>query len=476
MKNEALTDQLPKADPAIFVIFGITGNLARHRLLPALYHLMKDDLLNEHTTIVGVSRRELSVDELINTVELCVLEEDKVCDPTVLDKFRNHLKSIQLDPTNEADYDRLLQTLNAIEDTNGVCMHRLYYLSIPPQVYEPVIRNLGEHGLNAGCPHHEGESRLLVEKPFGYDLASATELIADTGRYFSEAQVFRIDHYLAKETVQNILVFRGHNPVFSSVWGSEHISAIDITLSEQIGVEGRADFYDNVGALRDVVQNHMMQLLALATMELPADNTSQALHNAKQQLMASIRSADPATDRVVRGQYAGYADEVHNPGSTTETFVSIGLHIDNERWRGTAITLTAGKALEAKRTTITLTFTRPERPDIMNKLTFRIQPDEGIDVVLTVKRPGFQRQTEPVRMNFSYADVFDKPEHPEAYERVLLDAINGNHSLFATSDEILESWRVFEPVLQAWANNSSDLLIYEPGSQGPNETQAQYSL
>lgn len=465
-----------RSQPAIFVIFGITGNLARHRLLPALYHLMKDDLLDEHTIIVGASRRELSVDELINTVELCVLEEDKVCDPAVLEKFRKHLRSVRLDATNEEDYDHLLETLNTIENEQGMCMHRLYYLSIPPQVYEPVIRNLGEHGLNAGCPHHKGESRLLVEKPFGYDLASATELIENTARYFSESQVFRIDHYLAKETAQNILVFRSHNPVFASVWNNQQVSAIDITLSEQIGVEGRADFYDNVGALRDVVQNHVMQLLALVTMELPADNTSHALHESKKQLMAAIQPVDPATDRVVRGQYAGYADEVHNPGSVTETFVSLDLHIDNERWRGVPVTLTAGKALESKHTTITLTFSQPEQPATMNKLTFRIQPNEGIDVVLTVKQPGFRRETDQVRMNFSYADVFERPEHPEAYERVLLDAINGNHSLFATSDEILESWRVFEHVLQAWANSSADLLGYEPGAAGPVEAQALHAL
>lgn len=452
-------------EPAIFVIFGITGNLAQHKLLPALYHLIKDDLLHEHTEIVGVSRGKMTVDELLSKVELCVLEADNVCDPIVLRKFRKQLKMVQLDPVNPEDYDTLLTTLNKIEAAHGMCMNRLYYLSIPPQVYEPVIENFGLHHLNDGCPHHVGVSRLLVEKPFGYDLVSARELVENTAKYFTEDQVFRIDHYLAKETAQNILVFRSHNPIFASIWDRRHVSAIDLTFSEKIGIEGRADFYDNVGALRDVVQNHLMQLLALVTMELPQSRLAHSgLHRAKRELLAAIKPVDPRT--VVRAQYVGYQKEVKNPGSTTETYVRLPLSINNNRWHGVPVTLTAGKALASKDVSISVTFT-PRKSTAMNRLTFRIQPNEGIDVELTVKRPGFEDKTDIVKMDFSYKNTFVEPGHPDAYERVLVDAVKGDHSLFATSAEVLEAWRILQPALTAWEQSSDNLKTYKSGTEIP---------
>jgi glucose-6-phosphate 1-dehydrogenase len=460
---------IDKLEPTIFVIFGITGDLAQRKLLPAIYHLIKDGLLHEHTAIVGVSRRDITVAELLNQVELCVLEADNVCDETVLEKFRYKLRMIRFDPVKDDDYDTLLQTLNDIEDKHDMCMNRLYYLSIPPQVYEPVIRNFGTHHLNEGCQHKKAVSRLLVEKPFGYDLESAKDLIEITSRYFSEDQIFRIDHYLAKETVQNILVFRNHNPIFTSLWDHHHISAIDISLSEQLGVEGRAEFYDNVGALRDIVQNHLLQLLALVTMELPKSiHNSAALHQAKQALLASIPPLNMANANVTRAQYVGYREEVKNPRSTTETFVSLTLTIDSERWQSVPITIRTGKALKAKRSTIVITFASPAEPDTTNKLTFRIQPNEGIDVELIVKRPGFEDKIEIVQMDFSYRGVFSEPEHPDAYERVLVDAIKGDHSLFATSEEVLAAWHILQPILDAWERTDDDLLIYELGSDGPS--------
>ena len=458
-------------EPAIFVIFGITGDLAKRKLLPALYHLMKDDLLHEHTTILGVSRRAMHIDEIINVMELCVLESDKVCDPAVLKKFRARLKMLQLNPVIAADYDKLRHALDEVEETHGVCMNRLYYLSIPPQVYEPVIQNLGLHGLQKGCEHNVATSRLLVEKPFGYDLTSAQELITSTARYFNEEQIFRIDHYLAKETVQNILTFRQQNPIVADLWDHMHICRIDLILSEQIGVEGRSEFYDNVGALRDVAQNHLMQLLTLATMELPSDlHNSHALHEAKQKLLASIAPVDVHKDYIVRAQYTGYREEVANPHSATETFVRLGLTIDNKRWNGVPVTITTGKALREKRTAIAVTFYTHEQEDLTNKLTFRIQPNEGIDIELQVKRPGFADRMQTVPMDFSYQRAFDQPEHPDAYERVLVDAVRGDHSLFATSEEVLQSWRVLQPVLDAWEQTDQDLLRYAPGSDGPQVT------
>lgn len=458
----------PQLEPAIFVIFGITGDLAQRKLLPALYHLIKDGLLHEHTEIVGLSRREISDDELIDKVKLCVLEADNICDASVLAQFKKHLRLARVDPVNSDDYQTLHQTLDDIETKHGMCMNRLYYLSIPPQVYAPVIANLGAHGLNKGCQHHNAVSRLLVEKPFGYDRASAEELIEETARHFHEDQVFRIDHYLAKETVQNILVFRAQNPVFASLWDKQHIASIELALSEQIGVEGRAGFYDNVGALRDVVQNHLLQLLALVAMELPKSlGDSQALHTAKQKLLESIPPLDMRTSKVIRAQYEGYREEVMNPHSATETYVSLELGIDTPRWQDVPIRITTGKALASRHSTIVVTFGAPEAPDTSNKLTFRIQPNEGIDVELIVKRPGFDDKTELVQMDFSYHGAFGTPHHPDAYERVLVDAVRGDHSLFASSEEVLASWRILQPVLTAWEQGSTDLLTYKPGSSGP---------
>jgi len=456
----------PPSEPAIFVIFGITGDLAQRRLLPALYHLVKDKLLHEHTAIVGVSRKPMSPDELLEKVELCVLEADNVCDPTALADFRQRLRMVQLDPAQGADYDHLRTTMDGIEQANGMCMHRLFYLSIPPQVYQPVIENLGTHQLNVGCQHNRGLSRLLVEKPFGYDLSSAEDLIKSTAVHFTEEQVFRIDHYLAKETVQNILVFRRQNPVFANQWHSGYVRSIQIDMLEQIDIEGRGEFYDHVGALRDVVQNHLMQLLALVTMELPSQqDDEQALHQAKQTVLGLVNPADPA--KAIRGQYSGYRNAVDDHQSNTETYARVELTINNDRWRNVPITVAAGKALENKRTAITVTF-GADGTDAANKLTFRIQPNEGIAVELVVKRPGFEHKTELVDMDFSYHGAFNEPEHPDAYERVLIDAIRGDHSLFATSEEILAAWRALQPVITAWQQaGSDDLKPYEQHTTGP---------
>jgi glucose-6-phosphate 1-dehydrogenase len=457
-------DQL---EPVIFVIFGITGNLAQQRLLPALYHLLKDDLLPKQMEIVGVSRRRISVKQLLKNVELCVLETDHICDPEVLKAFQHKLKMLQLDPVKETDYDKLRKYLQTIEDTHGRCMNWLFYLSIPPHVYEPVIRNLGRCHLNQGCRHHRGVTRLLVEKPFGYDLVSAQDLIQSTNRYFSEDQIFRIDHYLAKETVQNILVFRSENPIFNSLWDHHFIRSINIDLYETIGINGRVDFYENVGALRDVVQNHLLQLMALITMEIPKNiRDNQSLHQAKQVLFDQVKAVDLKKAGMVRAQYKGYRVEVNNRRSTTETYVSLKLYIDNQRWHGVPIRITTGKALNDDRTTIQLIFA--STGDVAtNTLTFRVQPNEGIDIDLVVKRPGFEDKTETVRMDFKYQDTFIEPGHPDAYERVLVDAVKGDHSLFATSQEVIATWRILQPILNAWEKRSDDLKCYPIGTSGP---------
>jgi glucose-6-phosphate 1-dehydrogenase len=449
-------------EPAILTVFGITGDLSQRKLLPALYHLIKDNLLHEQTHIVGVSRQNMSVDELLSNVELCVLEQDNVCDPDALKRLRDALSMVQLDPENSADYVHLKHELDEIESRYGTCMNRLFYLSIPPKIFVPVVQNLGEQGLNKGCQHNTAVSRLLIEKPFGHDLKNAQELISKTAEYFDEAQIFRIDHYLAKESVQNVLTFRHHNPVFSDSWNGKYITNIQVTAHEKIGVEGRGGFYDDVGALRDLVQSHLLQLLALVLVDITHTDEDAALHNAKQVVLESLQATH--LEQSVRGQYEGYAQEVENDNSMTETFVRLHLSSSLENWAGTNITIETGKALAEKRTEIVLTYA--DDAGSTNDLTFRIQPNEGIDLTITAKKPGFEHALQHVTMDFSYNGAFDEPSHPDAYERVLVDAARGDHSLFATSNEVIASWQALQPLLDYWTTNT-DIKPYTSGSGGP---------
>jgi glucose-6-phosphate 1-dehydrogenase len=452
--------------PSIIVIFGITGDLSQRYLLPALYHLIKDGLLHEQTEIVGISRRDMTADELLDKVELCVNETDNVCDPEALKKMHDQTRMFKMDLTDEEAYVRLHESLDAIEAEKGMCMNRLYYLSIPPQVYGPIIGLMGKAGLNTSCVHGEAMTRLLVEKPFGYDLISAENLIAETGNVFGEDQIFRIDHYLAKETVQNILTFRFQNPIFESLWNNEHIQSIEISASEQIGIEGRAQFYEPVGALRDLIQSHLLQILAIVTMDQPDILDSDHLHASRQALLDSVIAvpADRVVDQAVRGQYEGYREEVANADSTTETFAGIHISINSDRWRNVPITIWTGKALDQKKTAVAMAFKgHGEQP---NMLRFRIQPNEGIELDLLAKKPGFETELQTASMDFSYKQNFASVDHPNAYERVLVDAVRGDHTLFATGGEVLTAWRIVQPVLDEWRKNSSDLKDYPKGSAG----------
>lgn len=466
-----MSDELPlpaSMEPTIFIIFGITGDLAQRYLLPALYHLFKDGRLDEHTEIVGVTRRDVTTEQLFQEVELCVNEAENVCDPDALKAMHDHSRMVQMDLNDSESYGKLLETLNAIEEEKGVCMNRLYYLSIPPQVYGPVIQHMGEQGLNKSCQHDTAVSRLLVEKPFGYDLLSAQDLIAGTGQVFKEEQIFRIDHFLAKETVQNILTFRFKNPLFEPLWNAEHISRIDIAASEKISIEGRVQFYEPLGALRDLIQNHLMQLLAITTMDQPAAMTSDDIHASKQHLLDQVQAvpANEVESRARRGQYEGYKEEVNNPHSATETYADITLYVDSERWRDVPIRLWTGKSLAEKKYEITVHF-RGKQGEPGNHLRFRIQPNEGIELDLLTKKPGFDDRMQTVPMEFSYEQTFDDHGHPNAYERVLVDAIKGDRTLFTTSEEVLASWRTVQPVLDEWGKRDDDLMIYKPGTKGP---------
>lgn len=453
-------------EPTVITIFGVSGDLAGRKVLPALYHLLKDGLLPEKIKIVGTSRKDLSKDQLLKNVELCVLETDKVCDPVVLSKFNKIFEIIKLDPVNEKDYIQLKNYFEILENKENVCFNRLFYLSIPPQIYSPVIRILGESGLSKKCHHGFGKSRILVEKPFGYDLSSAETLIKKTSKYFKEEQIFRIDHYLAKETAQNILVFRGHNPIFRDIWNNNSISRIHIKALESIGIEGRANFYDSVGALRDIVQSHLLQLMAITTMDIPEDiNSSDLIHQQKSRILSKTELSKINRGSVIRGQYKTYRKEIGKPKSNTETYVRLMLNIKTKQWMNVPIILETGKALVNKNTAIVIDFSNYNDQQI-NELTIRIQPDEGIDIKLFVKKPGFDNVIETAIMDFSYQNTFDHHYHPDAYERVIIDAIKGDQSLFSSNSEVVRSWQILQPILNRWKKDNN-LILYENGSNGP---------
>lgn len=464
------TNQTPNLEPAIIIIFGITGDLAQRYLLPSLYHLMKDGLLPEPTQIIGVTRGTVSTQQLFEKVELCVNEIDNVCDPAALKAMHERTTMFQMDLDDPEAYDALLNKLNSLEEKKGVCMNRLYYLSIPPQAYLPVIRLLGERGLNASCQHGRAATRLLVEKPFGFDLDSAKKLIDETSKTFAEEQIFRIDHYMAKETVQNILTFRFQNPIFEALWDNRHVKSIEISAKEEIGIMGRATFYEPLGALRDFIQSHLLQILGIVTMDKPEVLDSEHIHQAKQAVLERVKPvpADQVGKLTTRGQYLGYREEVKNADSVTETYAAITIFIEGQRWQNVPIKLLTGKALDERKTEIRVTFHgAPEAAN--NQLRFRIQPNEGIELDLVTKRPGYNQEVQTTAMDFSYHNDFNNHGHPNAYERVLVDAIRGDHTLFATSQEVLASWRVVQPVLDYWAGQSDDLEFYKPGTGGPPE-------
>ena len=451
--------------PSILIVFGITGDLAKRKILPAIYQLCKEKMLPEGTKILGISRRDVSIDEFLDTVNLCVNEKDGICDPAVIERIRSCTGMFKLDPLNDQDYILLKEHLDNFERECGDCMERLFYLSIPPQVYGPIISKLGQHGLNLGCEHGQGVAKLMIEKPFGYDYDSAEILIRETEKVFKEEQIYRIDHFLAKETAQNILKFRRHNPVFSSQWNGRQIRRIHVIAKEQIGIENRVNFYERVGAMRDLIQSHLMQLLSLTALEMPDELNSDSIHAAKHEFMKSLLAPDLSvgiTNQVIRGQYDSYKDEVENPHSYTETFVSMILRSNKPEWENCEFKLTTGKALDEKVTIIKVYF----GDDDPNVLSFRIQPDEGIDIDLLIEQPGFVHNLQKVKMNFSYSQSFDTPH--DAYERVLIDALRGDKLLFATKSEVMSSWRILQPILNEWVKTGDDLVIYKTGGKGPS--------
>jgi glucose-6-phosphate 1-dehydrogenase len=453
-------------DPTALVIFGITGNLSQHMLLPALYHLESQHLLPEKFFIVGVFRREPDVDALLKEAEIQILRTREAVDPKILGRLKDRIHPIKMNSTEPDDFKRLKTLLHKLDETAEARLNHLFYLAIPPNIFKNVISNLASCGLNS-CD--DRASRILIEKPFGDDLVSAENLIEFMSQHFDEKQIFRIDHYLAKETAQNILTFRFNNPLIEGIWSRQFIDHIQITAVEKIGIQGRAAFYENMGALRDFAQNHLMQFMALVMMEYPENLSPAAIHKEKLLLLESIEPIAPkhVEDVAVRGQYDTYREEVGNLHSNVETFVAIKLEVANSRWGGVPVLLRTGKGLAEKATEISVIFKDRSRRSLAdNLLTIRIQPNEGISLKLLAKKPGFGNEFQPVEMAFNYSGVFDGHQ-PDAYQRVLVDAMRGDQSLFATSAEVLASWRLLQPILDAWNQSGEAPEIYPTGSWGP---------
>lgn len=445
----------------VLVIFGITGDLAKRKLLPALYHLHSKKLLPENFKIVGISRSEVHVDTIYEPVKERIAHHSY--DENIMDEIKRATTMVQLDMHKTADFEDLLGELKDISESFGPGVSRLYYLSIPAQACVKVVQQLGATGHDTPFAEDADQPRVLIEKPFGHDVASAQELVDVLESNFGEQQTFRIDHYLAKETAQNILTFRFKNPLFQSIWNARHIEKIHIAAHETIGIEGRVDFYEQTGALRDILQSHLMQLMALITMEAPGKLDSQSIHKAKLRVLESVEpiAAHDVDTKALRAQYDTYEAEIGHK-TVTETFARLHLTIDNEQWRGVDICLETGKALASKATEITVYFKGTSEDAPTNALIFRIQPREGITLLLQAKQPGLHNDTDIVEMDFDYDKSFGGSI--DAYQRVIVDAIRGDQALFASAPEVMASWRIVEHVLSNWTTHTDSVVKYESGT------------
>ena len=482
---------MPSGDePFALIIFGASGDLARRKLMPALWNLYAARTLPEPFTILGVSRTEISDPEFRTRVREAVTEFSRTKPPSeqVWERFASSLFYLSGDPKDTELYPRLKATLEEHERRRGGPPNRLFYCSTPPSVYGDIVQHLGSSGLARA---EGGWTRIIIEKPFGRDYASARHLNELLAQSFSEDQVYRIDHYLGKETVQNILVFRFANQIFEPLWNRIHVNHVQLTVAEDLGVESRGAYYEEAGALRDMVQNHLLQLLCLIAMEPPVTFDAAPVRDEKHKVMEAIRPIDPAkVDEIaVRGHYTsgfingrpvpGYREEKGvAPTSRTETSVALKLYVDNWRWAGVPFFIRTGKRLPKRASEIVIRFHRTPHMIFRrspagvepNTLVIRIQPDEGISLTLTAKSPGPDLKLSPVTMDFRYGEVFGG-QTPEAYERLILDAIHGDATLYARADWVEQAWSILQPILDAWAAGG-DPASYEAGSWGPPEADA----
>ncbi|MGD2174068.1 MAG: glucose-6-phosphate dehydrogenase [Candidatus Brocadiaceae bacterium] len=479
----------------VIVIFGASGDLTRRKLAPALYNLEREGLLPEDMVIVGYGRTQMSEEQFRNHLREGVAKFSRTqpFDEGVWRSLQPRLFYHQGDYTEAAPYAGLVERLEKVDEEFGTEGNRVFYLSVPPQVVVPILHNLTASGaLHRRGPCPEGEPcylRVVFEKPFGHDLASARELNNVIQSLLDESQVFRMDHYLGKETVQNISVLRFANSIFEHIWHADAVRWVRVTVAEPIGVEDRGGYFDSSGILRDILQNHVLQLLTLVTMEPPASLHADAVRDEKVKVLRCLRrlEGEEVARSVIRGQYGegriegrrvpAYRDEKGvAPDSATETFVGIRAYIDNWRWAGVPIYLCAGKRLPKKLTEVSVEF--QEVPRILfhaaegstlqpNRLTLRIQPDEGVSLSFATKAPGLQMDLENVEMDFPYSSSFPAAS-PEAYERLLLDVMAGNAALFARRDEVELAWEFATSILEEWRGRPPpDFPNYRPGTWGP---------
>ncbi|MFC2049231.1 glucose-6-phosphate dehydrogenase [Chlamydiota bacterium] len=478
-------------DPCILVIFGATGDLTSRKLLPALYNLQREGQLPNHFACVGFARREKTNEQFRQEMHEAVGKFSRVkpVDENLWGTFANQIYYHISNFDDDKGYDELRKKLEELDKQHGTRGNRVFYLSTQPSFFPEIIAKLGQHQLMYDTSKVKDKwSRVIIEKPFGHNYESAVELQQLVVTHLGESQIYRIDHYLGKETVQNLLVFRFANSLFESFWNNHYVDQVQITVGEEIGIGSRGAFFEEAGILRDIVQNHMMQLLCLTAMEPPSSLSAQAIRDEKVKVLQALRPLDMTnfSKQVVRGQYGpgfvngqavvGYREEKNvSPQSPVETFAAIKLYIDNWRWAGVPFYLRAGKRLPKRATEIAIVF--KEVPQILfsqgskknehNVLVIRIQPDEGISLRINCKVPGPSSPIQPVKMDFRYGSYFGLTP-PEAYERLICDCMLGDGTLFARGDEVLTSWKWITPILDRWAESApGDFPNYQSGTWGP---------
>lgn len=480
-----------KVSPSIIVIFGASGDLAKRKLLPSLYNLYKNCFFPENFKIVGFARSKMDRVQYIDSLkEFYIYGKDEAC------PFLDHIEYFQGDYENEKSYEDLKKYLNELDKQILAKGNKLFYLSTPPSLMKPIVSSLSAHGLVHRKPKGGHYERVVLEKPFGHNHETAHNLNEFLKSMLAEEQIYRIDHYLGKETVQNILMFRFSNTFLEPIFNSKYIDHVQITVSEKLGVEKRGGYFDKIGILRDMIQNHLFQLLALVAMEPPAKFTSRFIHAEKVKLFSAVRkqSESELAENTFRAQYvSGVIDDKKVPSyreedgvttdSKTETYATMKLFIDNWRWAGVPFYLRSGKRLSKKKTEIVISlkklpislFNDTNIKDVSNNtIIIRIQPQEGISLCMNSKKPGYDLTLKDVDMEFSYERSFNDHIISDAYERLLFDALDGDTTLFNRSDEIEETWKIIDPIIDLWRkenseNPGSSLPTYLAGSEGPAE-------
>ena len=490
-QRSPMFESAKKPGPTVLVIFGAAGDLSQRKLVPALYNLRLDNWLPEQFAMIGISHHDKTDDDLRNILKQGVdsfSRRNSLQQNGQWETLANTISYYKADFTDSDSYNDLAIRLNELDREWGVSANRIFYFSVSPQFIEPIAQNIK----GAGLADNPLTSRVVVEKPFGRDYETAKLLNRKLVECFEEKQIYRIDHYLGKETVQNILAFRFANTIFEPLWNRNYIDNVQITVSETVGVGHRGNYYDKSGSLRDMIQNHLLQLLCMIAMEPPVTYNPDEIRNRKIDVLNSVRpysSLDKVRTNTVRGQYSngwikgeqieGYrSTKGVDPHSNTDTFAALKIFLDNWRWKDVPFYLRTGKSLKEKNSSIIIQF-KPVSHQLFpcdvstalpNVLTINIQPKMGIKIDMQAKRPGLKMLLDTVEMSFDYKNAFDSPS-PEAYETLLLDVMQGDSTLFMRADQVEAAWKIIMPVLEDWENNeASDFPNYEAGSWGPKQS------